>query len=396
MSSREEPAPPASLVCPLSNLLSYSHTEVAPGPSSPSSIEDMHVCERYLRSSDAYTLLTNKLRRSKLSWYIADLFLLLYLPVEVLRRSAFSSVSTLCSRYRTIERVHYGDQGRQGRRGQRAKVVYSSTYYSYHSSTFAFSSGVRPKKPPRDRKTTVVFVHGGAWGTGSPKFYLPFLHKLNSLGYDAALIGYRLSPVNDSRDQIRDVLEALEVIAGKASGNRIVLAGHSSGAHIALFATLLDSSSARQPFVDVFVGLSGVYDVEAHYDYEARRGLEQLSPMQVANGWTRENMRGMGVTFWGEFELGEKRLLQLSNRKTEFILLHGVMDVTVPFTQSKFVSDWLEGVRGGDAVKVLYGKWDHMQPMFDFCYGGECLYRVLQALEEGDRGARAEGLRSNL
>ena len=69
-----------------------------------------------------------------------------------------------------------------------------------------------------------------------------------------------------------------------------VLMGHSSGAHVALLvlADLLEEqmsgginsppalvdNDTYQWAPDHFVGLSGVYDISHHYDYEAGRGVE--------------------------------------------------------------------------------------------------------------------------
>jgi hypothetical protein len=33
-------------------------------------------------------------------------------------------------------------------------------------------------------------------------------------------------------------------------------------------------------FPDCFIGLSGPYDISKHFDFEAMRGVEQISPMK--------------------------------------------------------------------------------------------------------------------
>ena len=80
--------------------------------------------------------------------------------------------------------------------------------------------------------------------------------------------------------------------------------GHSSGAHISLLMAVqrveryLDKMDIvhHQSFevsqrdtlhFDKYVGLSGVYDISHHFDYEAGRGVEELSPMKPACGYTR-------------------------------------------------------------------------------------------------------------
>ena len=44
------------------------------------------------------------------------------------------------------------------------------------------------------------------------------------------------------------------------------------------------TSNARDLGVRLFIGLSGVYDLERHYLFEASRGVHELSPMQPAGG----------------------------------------------------------------------------------------------------------------
>ena len=88
--------------------------------------------------------------------------------------------------------------------------------------------------------------------------------------------------------------------------------GHSSGAHIALLMVvdqikrliLLEESKtmirkekkpviqqSTLPYVDRFVGISGPYNISDHFDYEAARGVEELSPMKAACGYSREQFR---------------------------------------------------------------------------------------------------------
>ncbi len=91
----------------------------------------------------------------------------------------------------------------------------------------------------------VVFVHGGGWkrgdkgnATGTEKI----VHLLER-GYAFASVDYRLVPAARVEDQAQDVADAVAWLAGHArelgiDPSRIVLAGHSAGAHlVALVAT---------------------------------------------------------------------------------------------------------------------------------------------------------------
>lgn len=85
----------------------------------------------------------------------------------------------------------------------------------------------------------ILFVHGGGWQHGSrtnttgqwkPEHY-------NGLGYRFASTDYRLVPNARVEDQAADIARALRVLVDRArelgiDRNRIVLMGHSAGAHL--------------------------------------------------------------------------------------------------------------------------------------------------------------------
>lgn len=89
-------------------------------------------------------------------------------------------------------------------------------------------------KPP-----LILFVHGGGWkrgdkdnATGAAK-----VDHYTGLGYAFASINYRLVPDATVEQQAQDVADALAYLRGKAGPlgfdpDRIVLMGHSAGAHL--------------------------------------------------------------------------------------------------------------------------------------------------------------------
>ena len=91
----------------------------------------------------------------------------------------------------------------------------------------------------------IVFVHGGGWrrgdkgnATGAAK-----IEHFTAAGYAVASVNYRLVPDARVEDQAQDVADAVAWLAGNATKlgvdpARIVLMGHSAGAHLsALVAT---------------------------------------------------------------------------------------------------------------------------------------------------------------
>lgn len=86
----------------------------------------------------------------------------------------------------------------------------------------------------------VLFIHGGAWVTGTKETYLPEAMRYQALGYVTASINYRylgngVLPA-DELDDITSALRAVKTACAQkgVSVNRTVLVGSSSGAHLAL------------------------------------------------------------------------------------------------------------------------------------------------------------------
>jgi hypothetical protein len=88
--------------------------------------------------------------------------------------------------------------------------------------------------------------------------------------------------------------------------------------------------------VDLVVGISGPYDISHHFDYEAARGVKELSPMKACNGYTREqfclNTPSLRLKdFLITWEESDSHLV-VDQFFPQTLLLHGIEDNTVPFT----------------------------------------------------------------
>ena len=112
----------------------------------------------------------------------------------------------------------------------------------------------------------VVFVHGGSWEEGSKDLY-PFVgRELASQGFTAAIVNYRLGPETRFPGFVEDAARAVDTIRRDvADGRRVVLLGHSAGAHIgALLAYdpryLRAVGTSPCAALAGFVGLAGPYD----------------------------------------------------------------------------------------------------------------------------------------
>lgn len=94
--------------------------------------------------------------------------------------------------------------------------------------------------PANSPAPVIVMVHGGGWRIGdksNPGLAEPKAAHYNAMGYVFIAIDYPLLPEADPLTQAREVAHALAFIQQHAArwhgdGRRVVLMGHSAGAHI--------------------------------------------------------------------------------------------------------------------------------------------------------------------
>jgi alpha-beta hydrolase superfamily lysophospholipase len=305
---------------------------------------------------------------------------------------------------------------------------------------------------------TLFFVHGGAWGSGHPWMYRLVAPAFLQRNFAVAIVGYRTYPdaehvddqVNDIRlafDELDDVLNdcAVPVTADDAIdreeaagdvdndngwvGN--IMMGHSSGAHIALL-LLVDmlgermKSSSSQPaaymtmkqnnrypwsFPDYFVGLSGPYDISDHFDFEAGRGVEQISPMKPICGHSRLNFDRASpakrllskLTSFREQSDVVVSSLTCSDDSTRMkmptlqqitppiLFVHGIEDATVPFTATSDAARILKSCGLTDCHEIYLEKTTHQDVIMHFMMGGAAMDVVFDWLLRQRRQQKVNG-----
>ena len=92
-----------------------------------------------------------------------------------------------------------------------------------------------PKKPVSDN--VIVWVHGGGWNAGNPKFFDFVGQCACDQGYRFVSLGYRLSPKHKYPCQLKDVCKgynaAIDFMKDKGIDvSKIIVAGPSAGAHL--------------------------------------------------------------------------------------------------------------------------------------------------------------------
>lgn len=153
----------------------------------------------------------------------------------------------------------------------------------WHQSLDLHLPAKRRIKPP-----LVAFVHGaGFWSRADDASGMgdAFARALTAEGVAVALIRYRASPPGRFPENIEDVARAVAHLQRLADrygydADRLFLAGHSAGAHLASLAALDEKflrAAAARPVAGV-IAISGVYDLTAGGPLAARK-REIIAPV---------------------------------------------------------------------------------------------------------------------
>lgn len=166
---------------------------------------------------------------------------------------------------------------------QPASVLNTVTPSGSYQLTTDVKYGEHPRQRmdiylPRDQpyqQQVVVFVYGGSWESGD-KSDFPFIAQaFTRLGYITVLPNYRLYPEVEFPEFIHDVAAAIGALPDKLpaqcpSADKLILAGHSAGAHTAaLLATdarYLEQAGASLEQISAFIGLAGPYDLPLDHE----------------------------------------------------------------------------------------------------------------------------------
>jgi arylformamidase len=127
--------------------------------------------------------------------------------------------------------------------------------------------GPQPSQAPRP--PLLVFIHGGYWQALDRKDFSFVAEPLVAEGAAVALLGYDLAPAVDMNTIVSQIRQAIVWLHRHAGAHgfdpeRICLAGHSAGGHLAAMALATDWRAFGLP-ADLIKGvcaISGVFDLE--------------------------------------------------------------------------------------------------------------------------------------
>ncbi|KAJ3364155.1 Kynurenine formamidase [Allomyces javanicus] len=199
-----------------------------------------------------------------------------------------------------------------------------------------------PNEQERKSRPLIVFLHGGAWRSNSRADFTTTAHLIARATHCAVAVpGYRLSQPADSPSRPQhpshavDAHSAITYLSTQSArfgydATRIILVGHSAGAHMAAFAAW----SLNAPNVVGVIGVDGIYDIVDLVDeYPDYRAFVEQAFGTDAKSWTAASA----------VELAEKQAKGL------VVVVHSPDDELLTFRQSDLM---LAGLRKRGGVEV--------------------------------------------
>jgi len=256
--------------------------------------------------------------------------------------------------------------------GSKDHVEFERFRYGLHSRN------VVDVMQPTDSKPSdplVVFVHGGACGSGFPEMYrlaaLPFLNA----NMKVAVLGYRTYPDAKVEGHVQDMEQALILLQKEFPRSKTVLVGHSSGAHMLSLALMNGFQHNPQVNISALVCLAGLYDISNHYKFEMTRGVERFSPVAVAYGGSYQAWKSVSPTRILQarpHQNAAAKWIAAKGRAPTMLICHGVEDKVVPCSSSTaFATTWNEAFEDDHQceLKLLDGI-GHQDFALDLMFGG--------------------------
>jgi len=194
----------------------------------------------------------------------------------------------------------------------------------------------------------VLFIHGGAWFSGSKDNYDEEIEFMSDrLGYAAAAINYRyVSETVSANDIMDDIDAALSFIKQKAKEhsvdvNKVLLTGISAGAHLALLYgySRVDTAPIKPAAV---ISNCAPVDLTLESFYTESETFDEPSSCFLMT-----RVSGKEFTSVAEMDIARDALLKISpftyvNENTvPTIINHGKIDKTVPYRNAQILDQKL-------------------------------------------------------
>jgi acetyl esterase/lipase len=209
---------------------------------------------------------------------------------------------------------------------------------------------------------TLIYIHGGGWVSGKREQYALMFLPFIEMGFAVVNVQYRMAHVSPAPSAVQDCRAALRWVIYNADKygfdvQRLVLFGHSAGAHLALMTGMLDSSAGLDMEIP---GGSDTEREEAMWRFYADRkeGKEEM-PVKAIIEWSGitdvndllsgPNKKGYAQVWLGTVPYAEDLARQVSPLTyvrpglPPMLLIHGDADPIVPYSHAVRLHQALEG-----------------------------------------------------
>ncbi len=196
----------------------------------------------------------------------------------------------------------------------------------------------------------LVYVHGGGWVIGHREHQgLPLLQHFAARGWVCFSVDHRRSPRATFPEHLCDVKSALAWVREHAheyggDPSFLVLAGNSSGAHLAALAALTGNDPVYQPgfehadtSVQACLGFYGVYDLFDRHGHHKNDGLRTL-----LERWVLKCSPADAPERYRE----HSPIDRVHAGRPPFLLVHGTRDTLSPVGEARRFAEALRAVPG--------------------------------------------------
>jgi len=185
-------------------------------------------------------------------------------------------------------------------------------------------------------RACVIVVHGGAWNKGDNKQLPELNNHLALMGYNVAVINYRLAPKFQSPAPVEDVNAALAYLKKHADDlhidtNNFVLLGRSAGAQIALLAAYTAHDKSIKGVIDYY----GPADMVWGYSIPS-------SPLIMDSRQVMRDYIGGSYQQAPEKFAASSPLEFIDHQSPPTLIIHGDNDVLVSPEHSRRMNEKLE------------------------------------------------------
>ena len=211
----------------------------------------------------------------------------------------------------------------------------------------------------------IIWICGGAWLTMDKSAHLPYLAQLARSGFVVASVEYRTSNEAVFPAQLIDVKSAVRYLRAHAGRYRIDperfgVMGESAGGHLTAMAALADD-----PAFDVGEYLEYSSRVQAACPWYPPADVTSFpydSPV-IAAASPESLMLGKNVMLNKEEAMKACPVSYVTKDAPPFMILHGMDDHTVPFSQGEILHDRLEEAGSDVRLTAIEGA-DHADRQF--------------------------------